>query len=143
MITAARDFNTNRIVDHIVLMRCDSARAVDAIGRNQLYKRRVMSSTLVIRAWWTIHHCGYTVVAQQDEATAKGFEPLRAEPNGFLVHHLNHSVTLSRWSCKSMQYNTHTPMLSTYKLHRHNLCTHLLRQEPFKFEMKTFSFAAP
>ena len=29
------------------------------------------------------------------EPTAKGFEPLRAEPNGFLVHHLNHSVTLS------------------------------------------------
>ena len=28
-------------------------------------------------------------------ATARGFEPLRAEPNGFLVHHLNHSVTLS------------------------------------------------
>ena len=30
--------------------------------------------------------------------TARGFEPLRAEPNGFLVHHLNHSVTLS-WIC--------------------------------------------
>ena len=29
------------------------------------------------------------------ETTARGFEPLRAEPNGFLVHHLNHSVTLS------------------------------------------------
>ena len=28
-------------------------------------------------------------------STAKGFEPLRAEPNGFLVHHLNHSVALS------------------------------------------------
>ena len=27
--------------------------------------------------------------------TARGFEPLRAEPNGFLVRHLNHSVTLS------------------------------------------------
>ena len=27
--------------------------------------------------------------------TPVGFEPLRAEPNGFLVHHLNHSVTLS------------------------------------------------
>ena len=27
--------------------------------------------------------------------TARGFEPLRAEPNGFLVHHLSHSVTLS------------------------------------------------
>ena len=24
-----------------------------------------------------------------------GFEPLRAEPSGFLVHHLSHSVTLS------------------------------------------------
>jgi hypothetical protein len=29
------------------------------------------------------------------KSTARGFEPLRAEPNGFLVHHLNHSVTLS------------------------------------------------
>ena len=28
-------------------------------------------------------------------ATARGFEPLRPEPNGFLVHHLGHSVTLS------------------------------------------------
>ena len=31
--------------------------------------------------------------------TAREFEPLRAEPNGFLVHHLNHSVTLSRRAC--------------------------------------------
>ena len=29
------------------------------------------------------------------KTTPKGFEPLRAEPNGFLVHHLSHSVTLS------------------------------------------------
>ena len=29
------------------------------------------------------------------KTTARGFEPLRAEPNGFRVHHLNHSVTLS------------------------------------------------
>ena len=29
------------------------------------------------------------------KSTARGFEPLRAEPNGFLVHHLSHSVTLS------------------------------------------------
>ena len=28
-------------------------------------------------------------------STARGFEPLRAEPNGFRVHHLSHSVTLS------------------------------------------------
>ena len=32
---------------------------------------------------------------EHKETTARGFEPLRAEPNGFLVHHLNHSVTLS------------------------------------------------
>ena len=32
---------------------------------------------------------------QWHAATARGFEPLRAEPNGFLVHHLSHSVTLS------------------------------------------------
>ena len=31
----------------------------------------------------------------KNASTARGFEPLRAEPNGFLVHHLNHSVTLS------------------------------------------------
>ena len=37
------------------------------------------------------------------ESTARGFEPLRAEPNGFLVHHLNHSVTLSM--CASLPRN--------------------------------------
>ena len=35
------------------------------------------------------------VVRGGAETTARGFEPLRAEPSGFLVHHLNHSVTLS------------------------------------------------
>jgi hypothetical protein len=29
------------------------------------------------------------------QTTARGFEPLRVEPNAFLVHQLNHSVTLS------------------------------------------------
>ena len=29
------------------------------------------------------------------KTTPRGFEPLWAEPNGFLVHHLNHSVTVS------------------------------------------------
>ena len=36
--------------------------------------------------------------------TARGFEPLRAEPNGFLVHHLNHSVTLSCQNCLCPNY---------------------------------------
>ena len=34
-------------------------------------------------------------VHERSISTARGFEPLRAEPNGFLVHHLSHSVTLS------------------------------------------------
>ncbi len=38
-------------------------------------------------------------VALPSTPTARGFEPLRAEPNGFLVHHLNHSVTLSCRRC--------------------------------------------
>ena len=38
-----------------------------------------------------------------NKATARGFEPLRAEPNGFRVHHLNHSVTLSCRHCAKLQ----------------------------------------
>ena len=34
-------------------------------------------------------------ILQRSKTTARGFEPLRAEPNGFLVHHLGHSVTVS------------------------------------------------
>ncbi len=29
------------------------------------------------------------------KTTPKGFEPMWAEPDGFLVHHLNHSVPVS------------------------------------------------
>ena len=38
---------------------------------------------------------GTTLRACRVNTTARGFEPLRAEPDGFLVHHLNHTVTLS------------------------------------------------
>ena len=41
------------------------------------------------------------------DPTARGFEPLRAEPNGFLVHHLTHSVTLS-----SAEIKFHEPIPS-------------------------------
>ena len=51
------------------------------------------------------------------KATARGFEPLRAEPNGFLVHHLNHSVTLS--CCVSVALNI---LLATFAIvHRLSL----------------------
>ena len=35
-------------------------------------------------------------------STARGFEPLRAEPNGFRVHHLSHSVILSITNANNM-----------------------------------------
>ena len=40
-----------------------------------------------------------------EKATTKGFEPSRAEPNGFRVHLLNHSDTLS-WavSCELVEH---------------------------------------
>ena len=51
----------------------------------------------------SIHHCclgsrlqlGEERTKRCREATARGFEPLRAEPNGFRVHLLNRSDTLS------------------------------------------------
>ena len=39
-------------------------------------------------------------------STPKGFEPLRAEPNGFLVHLLSHSDTLSWWGSVSETHIT-------------------------------------
>jgi hypothetical protein len=42
----------------------------------------------------------------QGKSTPRGFEPLRAEPNGFLVHHRNHSVTVSSKSSRCNTGNT-------------------------------------
>ena len=38
------------------------------------------------------------------KATPKGFEPLRAEPNGFLVHLLSHSDKVSYQSCNCLPH---------------------------------------
>ena len=46
-------------------------------------------------------------------ATARGFEPLRAEPNGFLVHHLSHSVTLSTRPTQQKDEQSDTPHIGT------------------------------
>ena len=58
--------------------------------------RRVILVHVVLRIMANVE----TIIKRN--STAKGFEPLRAEPNGFLVHHLNHSVTLS---CDSSMTN--------------------------------------
>ena len=41
--------------------------------------------------------CSNVVIVAWQQTTPRGFEPLRAEPNGFLVHHLSHSVTVSMY----------------------------------------------
>ena len=38
------------------------------------------------------------------KATPRGFEPLRAEPNGFLVHLLSHSDKVSYQSCNCLPH---------------------------------------
>ena len=47
------------------------------------------SSHYMARAWM------YHAMLSSGKTTPKRFEPLRAEPNGYLVHHLSHSVTVS------------------------------------------------
>ena len=46
-----------------------------------------------------MHMYSSIVIGGEKLAQSAGFEPARAEPNGFLVHRLNHSATTAR--CKS------------------------------------------
>ena len=45
--------------------------------------------------WWLTRWSCHQRSEGQDGATPRGFEPLRAEPNGFRVHLLNRSDTVS------------------------------------------------
>ena len=45
---------------------------------------------------------GDTFTHRKAQTTLRGFEPLRAEPNGFLVHLLNHSDTVSCHELKNV-----------------------------------------
>ena len=69
------------------------------------------------------------------KATARGFEPLRAEPNGFLVHHLNHSVTLS---CSTEGVKTHKRNCSPNPLPEHPLDLQDVVRSPFHFHSAPF-----
>ena len=55
----------------------------------------------------------YIKTTHGGESTARGFEPLRAEPNGFLVHHLSHSVTLSLRAELATHAHAASPPLAT------------------------------
>ena len=84
-------------------LRCDlmftSFQAAGCISPNTLMVRLVQLSVCMRcrDSFWSP-----TPIEQANvsKATPKGFEPLRAEPNGFLVHHLNHSVTVSMEACR-------------------------------------------
>ena len=75
---------------------CPHAPGVEARSGHQLDSSRLWSSRLHAEAHDISCIARYLLGA---EPKARGFEPLRAEPNGFLVHHLNHSVTLSCCRC--------------------------------------------
>ena len=45
-----------------------------------------------------------TLIDQKNLSLPTGFEPVRAEPNGFRVHRLNHSATTAyvpTWECRT------------------------------------------
>ena len=68
------------------------ARLAQSVERQALNLMVVGSSpTVGVFIYQDTVSCTY----EKKTATAAGFEPARAEPNGFLVHLLNHSDTLS------------------------------------------------
>ena len=42
-------------------------------------------------------------INRKNTAQSAGFEPARAEPNGFLVHRLNHSATTATLKCQGKE----------------------------------------
>ena len=67
---------------------------------------------------------------QMCNATPKGFEPLRAEPNGFLVHLLSHSDTVS--CSKSFRFKAATRIAVLPAC----ICCHLRSQHtPFQISL--------
>ena len=52
------------------------------------------------------------------ETAPTGFEPLRAETNGFLVHHVNHPATVSLQTCDSDAKYTIIPPNIMSDLHK-------------------------
>ena len=80
-----------------------------AIYSHTLYQLsyRGRLTTLPVRLQQRRVFFGYYYIRdrRKEKATPVGFEPTRAEPNGFLVHRLNHSATVS------MQNAGTTPLL--------------------------------
>ena len=94
------------VVDHACLesKHKDSSHEVERLPAPEASGARVCSCRSCAEKWqfWAGREVGQGFSCLKrarrlglEQATARGFEPLRAEPNGFRVHHLSHSVTLS------------------------------------------------
>ena len=71
-------------------------------------------------------------------ATARGFEPLRAEPNGFRVHLLSHSDTLScTCGCPAANLSVRSAPTTALTFQRHVLSRGLGNKPPVGFEPTT------
>ena len=64
-------------------------------------------------------------VLTETESTPRGFEPLRAEPNGFLVRHLSHSVTVSdaRFRLRGQKKTRIFRHIARNKIDQHDMST--------------------
>ena len=76
------------------------------------------------QSYWQVVSAGKE--AKQNEAkrskknvsTTAGFEPARAKHNGLAIHRLNHSATLSLYSCSTTEIiNTQSTQHHTYQFH--------------------------
>ena len=94
------------VVDHACLesKHKDSSHEVERLPAPEASGARVCSCRSCAEKWqfWAGREVGQGFSCLKrarrlglEQATARGFEPLRAEPNGFRVHLLNRSDTLS------------------------------------------------
>ena len=83
---AATGSNAHPTILHFDRLAATPIRASGAKGGGSRAEPKIDHAVTIPSSVKARHTC---------KTTPRGFEPLRAEPNGFLVHHLNHSVTLS------------------------------------------------
>ena len=67
---------------------------------------------------------GAAISRTGQQSTPREFEPLRAEPNRFLVHHLSHSVTVSCISSQTKQSKPPRHLWSSKHKHTEKYHTH-------------------
>ena len=122
-----------------------------------LYPTATASRRYLLLPWWLYRYTIYGGVLVEiihiyiyiyiymfvGKTTPKGFGPSRAEPNGFLVHHLSHPVTVSLQTCNSkpeyiiMQTIQWTTCINYYSMaitdYHHQLKPNNGRRQAYRF----------